>query len=322
MRNWITDLQQQISDRLIREVRHRETSDLFWDIKEYMMKKKKINLKKEVIDFTFLLPAFLVFLFMILLPLIMGVRYTFTDWDGISAVQNYVGLKNFNTVFHDKDLLVPIKNTLFFTVITMICVNTAGLGLALLVNHEFRGINVVKSIIFIPLVISLVLVSQMWMYVYNDFFSLIGLENPLVNQKLVMLGLCGMCIWKESGLAMMVYLAGLKGIPSDVAEAAVVDGANAWQRFCNVTIPFLAPAFTYCIPLWLAGGLRMFDYAAVATNGGPGSASTTMTYYIYKYLFPYNKVGYGQTVAMIYLAVCIVISTFVTNKLRRREIDL
>ena len=113
-----------------------------------------------------------------------------------------------------------------------------------------------------------------------------------------------------------------RGIPEELEEAAVMDGANAWQRFRNVTLPFLAPAFTYCIPLWLAGGFRMFDYAAVATNGGPGSASTTMTYYIYKYLFPYNKVGYGQTVAMIYLAVCIVISTFVTNKLRKREIDL
>lgn len=286
------------------------------------MSKRRFNWKNEFTDFSFLLPSFLIFTFMILLPLIMGVRYMFTDWDGISAVQNYVGMKNFRTVFHDRDLLIPIKNTLLFTVVTVVCVNATGLGLALLVNHEFKGINVFKSIIFIPLVISLVLVSQMWMYVYNDFFSMIGVENPLVNQKLVMFGLCIMCIWKESGLAMMVYLAGLKGIPADVEEAAVVDGANKWQRFCNVTIPFLAPAFTYCIPLWLAGGLRMFDYAAVATSGGPGSASTTMTYYIYKYLFPYNKVGYGQTVAMIYLAACIAVSAFVTNKLRKREIDL
>ena len=282
----------------------------------------KYKIKNELVDLSFLLPAFLVFLFMILIPLIMGVRFTFTDWDGISDTMNYVGLKNFNTVFHDKDLLVPIKNTIIFTIITVICVNAIGLGLALLVNREFKGINIFKSIIFIPLVISLVLVSQMWMYVYNDFFSMIGLENPLVSSKYVMLGLCGMCIWKESGLAMMVYLAGLKGIPSDVMEAAIVDGANGWQRFKNVTIPFLAPAFTYCIPLWLAGGLRMFDYATVATSGGPGDASTTMAYYIYKYLFPYNKVGYGQTVAMIYLVICIVISTFVTNRLRRREIDL
>lgn len=282
----------------------------------------KINIKSELIDLSFLMPAFLVLLFVILIPLVLGVQFTFTNWDGISAVKEYVGFKNFNTVFHDKDLLVPIKNTAIFTVVTVVCVNLIGLGLALLVNKELKGLNIFKSIIFIPLVISLVLVSQMWMYVYNDFFSFLGLENPLVSKKYVMLGLCGMCIWKESGLAMMVYLAGLKGIPSDVMEAAVVDGANAWERFKNVTIPFLAPAFTYCIPLWLAGGLRMFDYATVATSGGPGDASTTMTYYIYKYLFPYNKVGYGQTVAMIYLVVCIVISTFITKQLRKREIDL
>ena len=282
----------------------------------------KINIKSELVDLSFLMPAFLVLLFVILIPLVLGVQFTFTNWDGISAVKEYVGFKNFNTVFHDKDLLVPIKNTAIFTVVTVVCVNLIGLGLALLVNKELKGLNIFKSIIFIPLVISLVLVSQMWMYVYNDFFSFLGLENPLVSKKYVMLGLCGMCIWKESGLAMMVYLAGLKGIPSDVMEAAVVDGANAWERFKNVTIPFLAPAFTYCIPLWLAGGLRMFDYATVATSGGPGDASTTMTYYIYKYLFPYNKVGYGQTVAMIYLVVCIVISTFITKQLRKREIDL
>ena len=283
---------------------------------------KKMDIKNELVDLSFLMPAFLVLLFVILIPLVLGVQFTFTSWDGISPVKEYVGFKNFKTVFHDKDLLVPIKNTAIFTVITVVCVNLIGLGLALLVNKELKGLNIFKSIIFIPLVISLVLVSQMWMYVYNDFFSFIGLENPLVSKKYVMIGLCGMCIWKESGLAMMVYLAGLKGIPSDVMEAAVVDGANAWERFKNVTIPFLAPAFTYCIPLWLAGGLRMFDYATVATSGGPGDASTTMTYYIYKYLFPYNKVGYGQTVAMIYLVVCIVISTVITKQLRKREIDL
>ena len=143
----------------------------------------KYKIKNELVDLSFLLPAFLIFLFMILIPLIMGVRFTFTDWDGISDTMNFVGLKNFNTVFHDKDLLVPIKNTIIFTIITVICVNAIGLGLALLVNREFKGINIFKSIIFIPLVISLVLVSQMWMYVYNDFFSMIGLENPLVPAR-------------------------------------------------------------------------------------------------------------------------------------------
>lgn len=283
---------------------------------------KKVRLKRELQDFSFLLPALILFLFVILIPLLKGIQYTFTDWDGLSAVQNFVGLKNYKTVFTDKDLIKPIQNTIFFTLITMVCINVIGLSLAMLVNHEFFGINVIKSIIFIPLVVSLVLVSQMWMYVYSDFFSLLGLSSPLISKKHAMLGLAVMSIWRESGLAMIIYLAALKGIPEDVREAALMDGAGFWQRFRNVTVPFIAPAFTYCIPLWMAAGLRQFDYTCVATGGGPGDASESIAYYIYKYLFPYSKVGYGQTVAVIYLVICIILSNVVTKALRKREIEL
>ncbi len=284
--------------------------------------KAKNKIKLELMDFSFLLPALLLFVFVILVPLISGIRYTFTDWDGLSAVQNFVGLKNYKTVFSDTDLVRPIGNTILFTIVTMISINLLGLALALLVNRDFLGINVIKSIIFIPLVVSLVLVSQMWMYVYSDFFHLLGLESPLISKKYAMLGLAAMSIWRESGLAMIIYLAALKGVPSDVKEAAIMDGANAWQRFKNVIIPFIAPAFTYCIPLWMAAGLRQFDYTCVATGGGPGNASESIAYYIYKYLFPYSKVGYGQTVAVIYLVICIVLSNVVTRALRKREIEL
>lgn len=283
---------------------------------------KKTRIKRELIDLSFLLPAMLLFLFVILIPLLKGVRYTFTDWDGLSAVQNYVGLKNYRTVFTDKDLIRPIGNTLLFTVVTMVSINVLGLALAMLVNHEFKGINVIKSIIFIPLVVSLVLVSQMWMYVYSDFFGLMGWSSPLISKKLAMLGLAIMSIWREAGLAMIIYVAALKAIPDDIREAAVMDGAGFWQRFRNVTIPFIAPAFTYCIPLWMAAGLRQFDYTCVATGGGPGNASESIAYYIYKYLFPYSKVGYGQTVAVIYLVICIILSNLVTKALRKREIEL
>ena len=130
------------------------------------------KLKKELIDFSFLFPALIVFLFVILIPLFTGIRYTFTDWDGLSATWNFVGLKNYRTVFTDHDLIQPLLNTALFTVVTMISINVIGLTLAMTVNQEFRGINVIKSIIFVPLVVSLVLVSQMWMYVYSDFFRL------------------------------------------------------------------------------------------------------------------------------------------------------
>ena len=282
--------------------------------------KKKINWKKELLDFSFLAPSLILFLFIILVPLVRGVQYTFTNWDGLMPKLNYVGLKNYITVIHDKDLIQPICNTILFTLVTVVAINVIGLAVAMAVNKEFKGVNIIKSIIFIPLVVSLVLVSQMWMYVYSDF-SLLGWKSPLIDKKTSMLGLCIMSIWRESGLAMMIYLAGLKNIPTEINEAAIIDGANFWQRFRNVTVPFLAPAFTYCIPLWLAAGLRMYDYSFVATSGGPQHSTETMAYYIYSYLFPYNKVGYGQTVAVLYLIVCIILSNVVTRTLRKREFE-
>ena len=283
--------------------------------------KKKINWKKELMDFSFLAPSLILFLFIILVPLVRGVQYTFTNWDGLMPKLNYVGLKNYITVIHDKDLIQPICNTILFTLVTVVAINGSGLAVAMAVNKEFKGVNIIKSIIFIPLVVSLVLVSQMWMYVYSDFFSLLGWKSPLIDKKTSMLGLCIMSIWRESGLAMMIYLAGLKNIPTEINEAAIIDGANFWQRFRNVTVPFLAPAFTYCIPLWLAAGLRMYDYSFVATSGGPQHSTETLAYYIYSYLFPYNKVGYGQTVAVLYLIVCIILSNVVTRTLRKREFE-
>ena len=283
--------------------------------------KKKINWKKGLMDFSFLAPSLILFLFIILVPLVRGVQYTFTNWDGLMPKLNYVGLKNYITVIHDKDLIQPICNTILFTLVTVVAINVIGLAVAMAVNKEFKGVNVIKSIIFIPLVVSLVLVSQMWMYVYSDFFSMLGWKSPLIDKKTSMLGLCIMSIWRESGLAMMIYLAGLKNIPGEINEAAIIDGANFWQRFRNVTVPFLAPAFTYCIPLWLAAGLRMYDYSFVATSGGPQHSTETMAYYIYSYLFPYNKVGYGQTVAVLYLIVCIILSNVVTRTLRKREFE-
>ena len=283
--------------------------------------KKKIHWKKELMDFSFLAPSLILFLFIILIPLVRGVQYTFTNWDGLMPKLNYVGLKNYITVIHDKDLIQPICNTILFTLVTVVAINVIGLAVAMAVNKEFKGVNIIKSIIFIPLVVSLVLVSQMWMYVYSDFFSMLGWKSPLIDKKTSMLGLCIMSIWRESGLAMMIYLAGLKNIPTEINEAAIIDGAGFWQRFRNVTVPFLAPAFTYCIPLWLAAGLRMYDYSFVATSGGPQHSTETMAYYIYSYLFPYNKVGYGQTVAVLYLVVCIILSNFVTRTLRKREFE-
>ena len=287
-----------------------------------MTRRRKTKLKRELIDFTFILPALVIFIYIIIVPLFAGIRYTFTDWNGMAREIHFVGLKNYITVFSDQDLLKPIRNTAVYTVLTTLIINVLGLALAMMVTKEFRGVNIIKSIVFVPLVVSLVLVSYMWMYIYSDLFGYLGLSSPLPKGSTVMLGICAMAIWKEAGLAMMIYLAALKNVPQDFYEAATIDGAGFWAKFRNITIPMIAPAFTYCIPYWIAGGLRMYDYSYVATGGGPNHNSESMAYYIYEYLFPYNKVGYGQTVAMIYLVFCLILSHYVTKALRKREIEM
>ena len=218
-----------------------------------MSSSKKRKIRRELVDFLFVLPAIIVFILVIILPLVNGVRYSFTDWNGMSRQINLVGLKNYITILHDKDLIKPICNTALYTVVTTLVINVLGLAFAMMVVNEFKGVNVIKSIIFVPLVVSLVLVSYMWMYVYSDFLGLFGMDSPLIHEKTVMLGLCAMAIWKETGLAMMIYLAALKNVPSDYYEAATIDGAGFWQKFRNITVPMIAPAFTYCIPYWIAG---------------------------------------------------------------------
>jgi len=274
-------------------------------------------------DFTFVLPALLIFSFVILLPFVSGLHIAFTDWNGINSSYHYVGLKNLFSIFKDGEIINPFCNTIFFTVVTVIAVNIFGLLLALALNKPFRGSNFIKTCIFMSMVVSLVLTSYMWVYVFNDFISFyFHIASPLSSSNTVMLGLCIMSIWKETGLAMVLYYATLQTVPADLLEAAEIDGANSIQRFFKITVPFLAPAFTYCIPLWIGLGLKQFDYSFVATNGGPGTSSMSMAMYIYKYEFPYYKTGYGQMVALVYLIVVLVITNVVTKTLRKKEIEL
>lgn len=274
-------------------------------------------------DFSFVLPALIIFVFVIIAPFLSGIHIAFTDWNGINATYNYVGLRNLFSMFKDNEILNPLCNTLYFTVITVIVVNIFGLSLAVALNNAFKSVEIIKTIIFMPMVVSLVLTSYMWVYVFNDFVTQIfGIPSPLSSTSTVMLGLCIMSIWKETGLAMVIYFAALKTVPKDLMEAAEIDGAGKVQRFFKITVPFLSPAFTYCIPLWLAAGLRQFDYSFVATNGGPGTASQSMTMYIYQYEFPYYKAGYGQMVAVVYLIFVLLISFLVTRALRKREIEI
>jgi raffinose/stachyose/melibiose transport system permease protein len=285
------------------------------------MKFKKMY--REFKDFIFLLPALLIFLLIVVTPFIRGIGISLTNWDGISKTSDFVGLKNFRILFHDQDIIGPIQHTLLFTILTVLFVNIIGLALALGVNTKFRGSNIIKSMLFMPMVISLVLASFMWTYIYSAVFpKLLGIHGLLGSTGTVILGLTIICVWKDAGLAMVTYYAGLQSIPQELYDAARVDGANLWQQFKSIIIPMLAPAFTINITLWLGWGLKVFDYPMAATGGGPGSSSQTVAMYVYKYAFPYNKAGYGQAAAISMMIIIFVITGIVTSILRKRELDI
>jgi raffinose/stachyose/melibiose transport system permease protein len=137
-----------------------------------------------------------------------------------------------------------------------------------------------------------------------------------------MFGLAIIAVWRDTGLAMLVYIAGLKAIPSELYEAATVDGAGPVRRFFTITVPLLAPVFTICVTLWLGWGLRVFDYPMAATGGGPGDASETLAMYVYNYTFPFGRAGYGQAAAILMFVMVFAISGTVAKLLRKREVEL
>jgi len=281
------------------------------------------RIRDEWVKFTFIVPALLFFVLVVVFPFIRGLNIAFTNWDGIAPTYDYVGLRNLQLLFTDTELLDPIKNTLLFTVVTTICINVFGLLLAVALNTKFPGVNLLKSFIFMPMVISLVLAAIIWRYIYSDIFPILFQTDGglLGNPTTVMIGIAIICVWKEIGLAMVIYYAGLQTIPKDMYESARIDGATSYKQFTKITVPLLLPAFTYCIPLWIGTGLRQFDYPMVATKGGPGTSSQTLAMYVYNYEFPYFKAGYGQMAALVLFIFILIVTVIITSYFRRREVE-
>lgn len=281
------------------------------------------RLKKKTTDFAFILPALLLFGFAVVLPFFRGITYSFTNWDGLAKTFKYVGLDNYIRIFSDGSILGPIKNSLEYTAITVILDNLAGLLLALALNRAGRAVKVLRTVFFMPFVISLVLAAFIWTYIYSDiFYSLFHIKSLLGNPDTVIFGISIISLWRDTGYVMVIYLAALQSIPVEYYEAARVDGAGVLKRFLAVTFPMIVPALTVNISLFMGWGLKVFDYVMAATKGGPGRASETLAIYVYNYTFPYNRAGYGQAAAILMTLGIFILTSVVTALLKKREVEL
>lgn len=279
--------------------------------------------KKRLQEFTFVLPALIIFAIFVVYPFLQGFPISFTKWDGMSPVKKYVGFSNYIRIFQDTNVLNAIKNTLIFTAVTMVFSNIFGLLFALMISKKSKINNILRTCIFVPYCLSLVLSSYIWRYVYSDvLFDVFGIPSPLGSTVWVMFGLSVISIWRDTGYCMVVYIAAIQGVSKDYYEAAELEGATPWQKFKAITFPMIAPAVTANFTLLLAWGMKVFDYPMAATAGGPGRASETVAMLIYNNLFTYFKAGYGQAIAVVFTLAIFAVSTLVSKNLRAREVEI
>ncbi len=274
-------------------------------------------------SFSFLIPAALLFLLFVLLPFFQGIPMAFFQWDGFSKQRSWVGLENFLTMARDGALLTSLGRTLEFSGYSVILSNLFGLFFALLIHRKSRLNAALRTVFFMPFVISLVLSAFIWSYLYSDvLYRFFRVPSPLGSTQWVILGLAAISIWRDSGYCMVIYIAALQSVPADFYEAARIEGASAANTFFSVTVPLIVPAFTANAALLLAWGLKVFDYPMAATNGGPGRASETLALFIYNNIFYFYKAGYGQAVALVFTLFIFLASFLITRTLRSLEVDL
>lgn len=243
---------------------------------------------KKTYPYYFLIGAVVLYTVLIVIPGILGIGYSFTDWSSYSPDVHFVGLQNFKTIFSQgEDYSLSIKNTLVFTVVTVIFKTVLGLLLALLLAEGIKGKNIHRAIIYMPAVLSMLVTGLIFKSIFNPetglmniFLKAIGLgslqQQWLTNPKTAFGSVMFVDIWRGVGYIMTIILAGLQSISKDYYEAADMDGANWWVRLKSITLPLLKPSLVVTTVLNLFYGLKVFDIVYVLTNGGPGHITEVM----------------------------------------------
>ncbi len=270
--------------------------------------------------YLFIIPAVVLLAAFLLYPALQTVRYAFTDYNIMRPDRiKFCGLNNFIELFQDKDFWIAVKNTLHFTILVVPFQTVLALALALLISSRRKGVSIFRAAYFSPQVTSMVVVAILWTVLYNS-----NPNSGLLNALLVNLGMepCGflndpktamnsitfMSAWQGAGYQMMIFLAGLQGIPKDQYEAASIDGAGKIKSFLYVTLPGLKNVISYVIMITVIQAMKLFTQPYVMTKGGPQNATRTLVYYVYEQGFQKRNFGYACAVAAVFFVIVISLS--------------
>ncbi len=285
-----------------------------------------------ILPASFLLLPLLVYFTFVILPTLNSLYYSFTDWVGYGDDFNFVGLANFEKIFTDRLFGNAIKNTAIWLALAMTAPTGFGLVLALALQGKRRINTIYKSLFYLPICLSPIIIGIIWVWLYspklgivNIFLRAIGQDHLatawLANPNTALYAVFVAWAWQQTGLNMVIFLAGLTSVPTPLVEAAKVDGANYWQTLRQVVIPMLRPATVVVFALTAINALKSFEVIWVMTMGGPFNKSDTLAVFMYSESFRKFKMGYGSSAAVVlFLMTMVIIALYFRQTSKAEEL--
>ena len=296
-------------------------------------KRKKgsgLQRRNSLIAMTFIAPNFIGFFVLTLVPVLFSFALSVMEWDSANPMV-FVGLENFRSLFSDKTFEVSFWNTLLFAAVTVPSTMVLSLAMAVILNQPIRGRVAFRSLFFFPYVASLVAISAVWNMLFHPemgpvnsiLHNVFGIANPprwSADIHWALPTVMMMNVWKTVGYFMVIYLAALQGIPRELYEAALIDGASVWQRLRRITLPMLTPTTFFVMVMLFINAFKVFDQVYMVTQGGPGRSSMVLVYHIYNTAFIRFKFGYSSAMAVVLFVVVLAI-TIVQFRVEKRFVD-
>lgn len=292
--------------------------------------KRRRNWKKPASFIAFVGPAFLAFVAIVLIPFVNGIYYSFTDWNGVTGQLNVVGWDNYQRIlFEDEQFRASFWITTKYTIVAVILTNIVGFLLALLLTMNIKTRNILRTVFFMPNLIGGLILGFIWQFIYVKGFESIGaltgwslFELPwLGDAQTAFWGIVIVAIWQGGGYVMVIYIAALQNVPTDLLEAAKIDGANRLKMLRHITLPMIMPSITICLFLTISWSFKVFDTNLSLTNGGPFKSTEMLALNIYTESFVNNNYGLGSAKAVIFFLVVAAITVTQVYLTKKREVE-
>ncbi|WDZ59145.1 carbohydrate ABC transporter permease [Paenibacillus polymyxa] len=287
--------------------------------------------KKYVMLLAFTAPALIFYAIFLLIPTISGMYYSFTDWNGLNPNYSFIGLGNFvESLKEDPDFLNSLWFTLKYVLVMIVLQNVLALALAVLIESRTRTKGFFRTIFFMPNMISTIISAFMWTFVFSSVLPQIAEKTTIAflgqswlgDPKVSFFSIIIVSLWNGIGYMMIIYLAALQGVPQSLKEAAIIDGANAFQTLRSVTMPMITHAITICFFLTLNGAFKVYEVVYGLTGGGPGRSTQVITMNIYEEAFSNNfRYGYASAKSVILFAIVLIFTLIQLRVMKKREVE-